>query len=321
MSRAEAGRKRTPAVSERAQVATKRSEALSKMVALPGGTFRMGASGGHGHGHAADGEGPVRAVTLDPFRVDPCAVANTRFAAFVKDTGHVTDAERHGWSYVFAGLLPPALARASPAPDGTPWWRGVQEATWRAPEGPGSDVMRERANHPVVHVSWGDARAFAAWAGKRLPTEAEWEYAARGGLDQARYPWGDELTPRGRWRCNIWQGDFPARNTAEDGYVGTAPVDAYRPNAYGLFNTVGNVWEWVADRFTATHPAGPLVNPRGPQDDSGRDDSGGTERVLRGGSYLCHDSYCARYTVASRTANSPDSSSGNNGFRCAADAG
>ncbi|MER5305000.1 formylglycine-generating enzyme family protein [Streptomyces lasiicapitis] len=290
------------------------------MVALPGGTFRMGASGGDGCGHAADGEGPVRAVALDPFRVDPCAVTNARFAAFVKDTGHVTDAERHGWSYVFAGLLPPALARASPAPDGTPWWRGVQGATWRAPEGPGSDVMRERANHPVVHVSWGDARAFAAWAGKRLPTEAEWEYAARGGLDQARYPWGDELTPRGRWRCNIWQGDFPARNTAEDGYVGTAPVDAYRPNAYGLFNTVGNVWEWVADRFTATHPAGPLVNPRGPQDDSGRDD-GGTERVLRGGSYLCHDSYCARYTVASRTANSPDSSSGNNGFRCAADAG
>lgn len=310
MSRAGAGRRRTPAVRGRA-------EAVNKMVPIPGGTFRMGAEGAAG-GHAADGEGPVREVTLGAFRIDPCAVTNARFAAFVADTGHVTDAERHGWSYVFAGLLPPALAHASPAPEGTPWWRGVRGATWRAPEGPGSDALRERANHPVVHVSWYDARAFAAWAGKRLPTEAEWEYAARGGLDQARYPWGDELTPRGRWRCNIWQGDFPARNTADDGYVATAPVDAYRPNAYGLFNTVGNVWEWVADRFTATHAPGPVTDPRGPDGGVAAGPDVAHARVLRGGSYLCHDSYCARYTVASRTANSPDSSSGNNGFRCAA---
>ncbi|MGW6057866.1 formylglycine-generating enzyme family protein [Streptomyces sp. NPDC055189] len=279
------------------------------MVALPGGTFRMGNE--DGYANPGDGEGPVREVTVSAFRIDEHAVTNAQFAAFVKETGFVTAAERFGWSYVFAGFLAPEQVRATPAPGGTPWWRGVQGATWRAPEGPGSGVG-DRARHPVTHVSWDDASAYAAWAGKRLPTEAEWEFAARGGLDQARYPWGDELTPRGRWRCNIWQGRFPVVNTGEDGHTGTAPVDAYRPNAYGLFNVVGNVWEWVGDRFTAVHDAAGAVDPRGPGEGEGR--------VMRGGSYMCHDSYCNRYRVAARTSNTPDSSSGNCGFRCAADA-
>jgi formylglycine-generating enzyme required for sulfatase activity len=157
-----------------------------------------------------------------------------------------------------------------------------------------------------VHVSWRDALGFCRWAGVRLPTETEWEYAARGGLDLARYPWGDELTPDGGHRCNIWQGRFPAQNTVDDGYTGTAPVDAYPPNGYGLFNVAGNVWEWCEDRWSAPG------QPPGRGDDA--------ERVMRGGSYLCHESYCNRYRVAARTRNAPDAATGNLGFRCAADA-
>ncbi len=165
-----------------------------------------------------------------------------------------------------------------------------------------------------MHVSWNDAAAYCAWAGLRLPTEAEWEYAARGGLEQKRLPWGDELTPGGVWRSNIWQGTFPSLNTAEDGYVGTAPVDAFPPNGHGLHNISGNVWEWCADWFHTTfHRHGPTDDPTGPP--------AGEAKVIRGGSYLCHDSYCNRYRVAARSSNTPDSSTGNMGFRCARDAG
>lgn len=249
-----------------------------------------------------DGEGPVRAVTVAPFAIDAHCVTNERFAAFVEATGYRTEAERFGWSYVFAAFLSGEPRRISPRPKSAPWWCGVQGAYWAAPEGPGSDLSG-RSDHPVVHVSWTDASTFCRWEGSRLPTEAEWEYAARGGLEGKRFPWGNELTPGGEHRCNIWQGRFPSRNTAEDGYLGTAPVTAYQPNGYGLFNVAGNVWEWCAD-WWATTPAGPRH---------------GVARVLRGGSYLCHDSYCNRYRVAARTANSPDSSSGNTGFRVAWD--
>lgn len=283
------------------------------MKLIPGGPSLMG--GDDPDAFPDDGEGPIREVDLRPFYIDAKAVTNTQFATFVKATGYVTEAERFGWSFVFEGFVAPT-ARAhviDATVPGAPWWLGVRDATWRAPEGPGTDVAH-RANHPVVHVSWNDAAAFAEWAGKRLPTEAEWEKAARGGLEHATYPWGDEFMPRGRHRCNTWQGSFPARNTGDDGFLRTAPVDAFRPNGFGLFNTSGNVWEWCADWFSTDwhSQARPDTreNPTGPAD--------GTARVIRGGSYMCHRSYCNRYRVAARTSNTPDTSTGHTGFRCAA---
>ncbi|MEV4411263.1 formylglycine-generating enzyme family protein [Catellatospora sp. NPDC049609] len=286
-----------------------RSRAAARTVPLPGGRFLMGTD--DAEGFPADGEGPVREITLRPFRIDPTAVTNAQFATFVKATGHVTDAERFGFSFVFEGFLPPALARGTQRVQAAPWWAVVPGAHWRHPYGPDSDVGALQ-HHPVVHVSWRDAQEYCDWSGTRLPTEAEWEYAARGGLEQARYPWGDELTPGGRHLCNIWQGEFPARNTGADGHLATAPVKAFRPNGFGLYNVAGNVWEWCADWFSADfHVTGPRTDPLGPP--------GGTARVMRGGSHMCHHSYCNRYRVAARSSNTPDSSAGNIGFRVAAD--
>ncbi|GHJ41623.1 formylglycine-generating enzyme family protein [Streptomyces sp. TS71-3] len=272
--------------------------------ALPGGAFLMGSERSP---YPGDGEGPVREVVLDPFEIAATAVTNAEFGAFAAATGHVTDAERFGWSYVFAGFLPDGFPPTR-APARTPWWRQVYGASWRTPEGPGSGVRR-RADHPVVHVSHHDALAYCAWAGTRLPTEAQWEYAARGGLVGKPYPWGDEREPGGEPRMNVWQGTFPHHNTASDGYPGTCPVDAFPANGYGLFNMTGNVWEWCADRFSpGFHKRGPRENPAGPPVGEGR--------VLRGGSHLCHESYCFRYRTSARMGNTPDSSSGNTGFRC-----
>ena len=282
------------------------------MVLLPGGTFHMGTD--DRNGFPADGEGPVRAVTLDAFWMDRCAMTNTAFRRFVEATQYRTEAERFGWSFVFAGDLPhsgTAVEERDTVP-GVDWWKRIHGAAWNMPEGPGSSIA-DRMEHPVVHVSWNDAAAYAAWAGKRLPTEAEWEYAARGGLHQHIYPWGNELTPGGEHRCNIWQGEFPHRNTAGDGYTSTAPVDSFPPNGYGLYNTTGNVWEWCADWWSPTwHLSAAPHNPVGPPT--------GTARVMRGGSYLCHASYCNRYRVAARSSNTPDSSTTNTGFRCVRDA-
>jgi formylglycine-generating enzyme len=289
-------------------------EAARGMVRIPAGPFWMG--GDDPDAFPDDGEGPVREVEVSAFRIDPKAVTNAQFAAFVKASGHHTDAERFGWSYVFHAFVSgEATHRVLDGHvPGAPWWLPVEGASWRAPEGPGSDVTR-RANHPVVHVSWQDATAYASWAGKRLPTEAEWEKAARGGLDQARFPWGDEFMPRGQHRCNTWQGTFPRHNTGADGHLGTAPVNAFRPNAYGLYNPSGNVWEWCADWFSpdwhAADSAATRRDPAGP--------GSGATRVMRGGSYLCHESYCNRYRVAARTSSTPDSTTGHAGFRCAVD--
>ena len=280
------------------------------MVELPGGSFLMGTE--DASGFPADGEGPVREVRVDPFHVDATTVTNRDFTRFVKSTRYATEAERFGWSFVFHLLLTPRARRAAQqAVAEAPWWIRVDGASWRHPDGPGSDV-KTRMDHPVVHVSRNDALAYCDWAGKRLPTEAEWEYAARGGLEQSTYPWGDDLTPGGEHLCNIWQGTFPDTNTAEDGYVGTAPAKAFPSNGFGLHNVAGNVWEWTADWFSPTyHLDGPRDNPTGP--------AIGTAAVTRGGSYLCHESYCNRYRVAARTANTPDSSTGNTGFRCVVD--
>jgi sulfatase modifying factor 1 len=278
------------------------------MVLLDSGRFLMGTE--IAEGFPPDGEGPVRAVQVDGFYMDRAPVVSSQFAEFIDRTGYVTDAERFGWSFVFAGQLAKTEEPAE-APQGLPWWRRIEGASWRHPEGPDSFVAR-RENHPVVHVSWTDAAAYATWAGKRLPTEAEWEFAARGGLEQKLFPWGDELTPGGRHLCNIWQGEFPEINTAEDGYEATAPADAYPPNGFGLLSITGNAWEWCADWFSPDfHLVATRANPAGPER--------GVAKVIRGGSFLCHASYCNRYRVAARTSNTPDSSTSHMGFRCVKD--
>lgn len=279
------------------------------MVRLAGGEFQMGSE--PGEGYPLDGESPVRTITLDPFCIDTFPVTNDRFRRFATETGYQTEAERFRWSFVFWTHIPPQRFRTlvEDTVQGAQWWCKVRGASWRTPEGPGSH-LRGRGSHPVVHVSWNDALAFANWCGKRLPTEAEWEYAARGGLSGMRYAWGNDLLPDGKHRCNIWQGTFPVKDTGEDGYAGTCPVDAFPANGYGLYSVTGNTWEWCSDWFTAGPERGGERNPRGP--------AAGSARVMRGGSFLCHESYCNRYRVAARTSNTPDSSTSNIGFRCAA---
>jgi len=279
----------------------------SGMVNLPGGRFLMGTD--YARGFSNDGEGPVRPVDLSPFLIDITPVTNAQFRAFVEATGYRTEAEHYQWSFVFWSHLP-EIAFANLVEDtlpGAPWWCKVRGAKWSTPEGPGSDVLA-RSNHPVVHVSHNDASAYAAWTGKQLPTEAEWEYAARGDLEQALYPWGNELTPAGKHLCNVWQGEFPIADTGEDGFSGTCPVTAFPPNGFGLYGMTGNVWEWTADWFGINHVNRETFNPLGPAEGPGK--------VVKGGSFLCHASYCNRYRVAARTQNTPDSSTSNMGFRC-----
>jgi formylglycine-generating enzyme len=274
---------------------------------IPGGTFGMGTD--DERGYLDDGEGPVHDVDLEPYGIGTSTVTNAQFAAFVDATGHRTTAEQFGWSFVFAGLLPvdfpPTRAAAT-----TPWWRQVEGADWSRPEGPHSNIA-DRANHPVVQVSWDDATAFCRWAGVRLPTEAEWERAARGGRSGQHFPWGDDLEPGGEHRMNVFQGRFPDQNTGADGWLGTCPVETFPPNDYGLYQVTGNVWEWCADWFGRRYYRhSPTVAPAGPKF--------GEAKVMRGGSYLCHESYCWRYRVDARSSNTPDSTAGNIGFRVAA---
>ncbi|SMP45538.1 formylglycine-generating enzyme family protein [Noviherbaspirillum suwonense] len=280
------------------------------LLALPGGRFRMGADGIEGY--AADGEGPSMALDVAPFRIAATTVTNRQFAEFVRATRHVTDAERLGTSFVFYLQVPEALRPSGrQAPSGLPWWLEIEHASWQRPEGPGSHIYA-RADHPVVHVSWHDAQAYCAWSGTRLPTEAEWEYAARGGLVDKRYAWGDELAPGGEAQCNIWQGEFP--NAPAAGWLpGTVPVQAFGANGYGLHNVAGNVWEWCADWFSPDYFRDPAARDAAHAAPTGR-------RSMRGGSFLCHESYCNRYRVAARGSNTPASASSNCGFRVAGDA-
>lgn len=259
-------------------------------VAIPGGRFTMGSE--DELAYPTDLEGPVREVDVASFSIGATAVTNAEFARFVEATDHVSTAEQFGDSFVFAGLLP-ALERDQHPASNPRWWRIVPGASWRHPEGPDSSIA-ERQDHPVVHVSHTDALAYARWAGGRLPIETEWEYASRGGLHQQPYPWGAQFEPAGVAAMNTWQGTFP---DGPLGHVGTVPADAFAPNGYGLHNTTGNVWEWTASRFA-------------PWDE---------RPVLRGGSYLCHESYCRRYRTSARMANSPDSTTGHTGFRVAFD--
>lgn len=279
-----------------------------RMIALAGGAFLMGTE--DEQANLQDGEGPVREVTLDAFRIDPYPVTNRDFARFVEATGYRTEAEQFGWSFVFWSHIPKKRSKelVEDTVQAAPWWCKVPGAQWSAPRGPGSSLVGLE-DHPVVHVTWHDAQAFCGWSGLRLPTEAEWEYAARGGLTQKLYPWGDKLRPNGEHRCNIWQGEFPEHDNAEDGYAGTCPVEAFPANGFGLFSMTGNTWEWCEDWFSPTfHQTDTRQNPCGPPD--------GSARVMRGGSFLCHRSYCNRYRVAARSSNSPDSSTSNLGFRC-----
>jgi formylglycine-generating enzyme required for sulfatase activity len=275
-----------------------------RIVRLPGGRFRVGVDNSP---LPQDGESPSRPAKIHPFSVDPLAVTNAWFGEFAAATGYQTEAERYGWSLVFAPFAP-TDTRVVHSLGGPAWWLRVDGACWRHPEGAQS-TLSGRLNHPVVHVSWNDAMAFAAWAGGRLPTEAEWEYAAAGGLARAVYPWGDkEPDDTDFMPCNIWQGEFPVHNTAADGHPSTAPAHAFAPNGYGLFNMAGNTWEWCADAFRVRS----LARAAKARNDSARSTG---ERLLKGGSYLCHRSYCHRYRIAARTGVSADSSTGHVGFR------
>lgn len=255
------------------------------MVGLSGGVFLMGSDGPEAY--AADGEGPVRRVEVAPFALSPTTVTNAEFAAFILETGHRTAAELHGNSLVFAGLLTQPVRAQAPAVRNAPWWRQVDGATWLHPTGSGQSVI-DHADHPVTHVSQDDAQAYATWVGARLLTETEWEFAARGGLEQQPYPWGHEREPDGLARMNTFVGEFPDAPAAS---VGTVAVRSFDSNGYGLYNMTGNVWEWTSSTF-------------GP----------GTV-VTRGGSYMCHASYCRRYRTSARSAVTPDTSLGHTGFR------
>jgi formylglycine-generating enzyme required for sulfatase activity len=284
-----------------------RTGSTDGMIALDGGRFLMGTESDEAF--PADGEGPVREVTVDPFWMDARPVSNEQFREFVRATGYRTESERYGWSFVFHSHVPGELVddRAS----GITWWCKVGDAHWARPEGPDSSIDN-RLPYPVTHVSWNDATEYARWAGKRLPTEAEWEYAARGGLEQKIYPWGDELTPGGVHLCNVWQGEFPHHDTGEDGWTAVGPADVFPTNGYGLYGITGNAWEWCADWFSPSwHVTATRVNPTGPPQ--------GAARLMKGGSYLCHRSYCNRYRVAARTSNTADSATTNISFRCVRD--
>ncbi|PSL47579.1 formylglycine-generating enzyme required for sulfatase activity [Chitinophaga niastensis] len=328
------GNNKTPGKQPAVLTAT---DTLNKMVLIPGGSFSMGADDETG---MAD-EYPKHNVQVDSFWMDEHEVTNQEFANFVAATGYVTTAEKPVSKEELMASMPPgspepdssAMAammvagamvfsppdHAVPFNDVSQWWRFVPGASWKHPDGPDSAVANN-GNKPVTQVSWLDAQAYAAWAGKRLPTEAEWEYAARGGLSGKLYPWGDEPLNSGKPKANTWNGNFPYHNTKTDGFYGTAPVKSYSPNGYQLYDMSGNVWEWCADWYDANYymeGEKGVRNPAGPEKGFDPEDAGAAKKVIRGGSYMCSDEYCRGYRVSARMKTTPESGLSNLGFRCA----
>jgi sulfatase modifying factor 1 len=302
------------------------ADALPGMIWLPGGTFIMGSDS-----HYPE-EAPAHTVTVAPFWMDSFAVTNERFSWFVARTGYITVAERRPDPADYPGapedlLVPGSSVFVKPThrvslANPYNWWSYVPGAQWRHPQGPDSSLLG-RDDHPVVHVAWEDVEAYATWTGKTLPTEAEWEFAARGGLDGAEYAWGTELSPGGRSMANTWQGEFPIQNTMDDGFEGTAPNGSFPPNGYGLSDMIGNVWEWTADWFerheAMAHACCSLDNPRGGSaEDSVDSAQGGSipRKVMKGGSHLCSPNYCQRYRPAARMPQHVDTATSHLGFRC-----
>ena len=299
------------------------------MIHVPGGTFRMGSDA-----HYAE-EAPAHEVRIDGFWIDRTPVTNRQFRDFVRATGHVTVAEIVPDAKDYPGALPHMLYAGSlvftppqhavDLRDWSQWWQFMRGADWRHPYGPKSNI-NGLDNHPVVHVAFADALAYARWVGAELPTEAEWEFAARGGLDGAKFAWGDELNPGGRQMANTWQGNFPHQNLCHDGFARTSPVNAFPPNAFGLYDMIGNVWEWTSDWFAPRHEAEPAKaccipqNPRGAREEASFDacqpQSRIPRKVLKGGSHLCAPNYCRRYRPAARHPEPVDTSTSHVGFRC-----
>jgi formylglycine-generating enzyme required for sulfatase activity len=306
-------------------------DSLGHMVIIPGGTFTMGAD----DAEARADEQPRHTVIIDSFQMDEHEVTNAEFAAFTASTGYVTLAEKPVTKEELMQQLPPGSPEpdssmllpgslvftppdhAVPLDDVSQWWSFVQGANWRHPDGPGSD-LKGKSQYPVVHISWLDAQAYAKWAGKRLPTEAEWEYAARGGLKDQPFPWGNEALTVGKIKANTWNGHFPYQNTKTDGFSGVAPVKSFAPNGYGLYDMSGNVWEWCEDLYNNTYygQSAEVHNPQGPETGYDPDDPSSPKRVIRGGSYMCTDEYCSGYRVTARMKTTAESGLQNLGFRC-----